>query len=139
VKPFSVIFGVLAAVVVVALLLMVFGVRFTSDVMAYSPANEVVLSGTISDNHEFACPASDGELGQHFMLIAPDKNYEIHLAPSRVMRSVNWNFKDGDKIEVRGAKVRFRGKEGLIARQITRGDEIFTFRDPEGKLLIQQR
>lgn len=138
-KPFSVVFGILAAVVVIALLLLVFGVRFTSDVMAYNPSNEIVTTGVVSDVHEFACPASEGELGQHFMLIAPDKNYEIHLAPSRVMRSVKWAFKDGDKIEVRGARVRFHGKEGLIARQIARGDEIFTFRDPQGKLLVQQQ
>jgi hypothetical protein len=72
------------------------------------------------------------------MLIAPDKNYEIHLAPLRVMRSVERAFKDGDKIEVRGAKVNFHGTEGLMARQITRGDETFTFRDAQGKLLVQQ-
>lgn len=137
-KPFSIFFGILAAVLVIAFLLLVFGVRFTSDVMAYNPANEIVATGVVTGAEEFACPAGEGELGAHVLLKTADKTYEIHLAPSRIMRSVKWDFKDGQQIEVRGAKVRFRGKEGLIARQITRGDEIFTFRDADGKMLIRQ-
>ncbi len=138
VKPFSIIFGILAAVLVICALLLVFGVRFTSDVMAYDPAKEIVATGTVSGHDTFGCPASDGELGDHVVLKTADKTYEVHLAPSRVMRSLKWKFNDGDKIEVRGAQVRFRGKEGLIARQVTKGDEIFTFRDDKGVLLVHQ-
>ncbi len=137
-KPFSVFFGMVAAVLVVAALLLVFGVRFTSDVMSYDPAKEILATGTVVGSEEFACPASHGELGGHILLKAADREYEIHLAPSRVMRSVNWKFKNGEQLEVRGAKVRFRGKEGLIARQIIRGDDVFTFRDPAGNLVVQQ-
>lgn len=137
-KPFSIFFGIFAAIVFIAVLLLVFGVRFTSDVMAYDPAREIVAYGTVSGHDEFACPASDGELGEHILLKVDDKLYEVHLAPSRVVRSMKWKFANGEKIEVRGAQVRYRGKEGLIARQITRGDEVFNFRDPGGQLLLKQ-
>ncbi|HWR17631.1 MAG TPA: hypothetical protein VN577_22570 [Terriglobales bacterium] len=137
-KPFSIFFGILAAVLVVVALLLVFGVRFTSDVMAYDPAKETTIAGIVAQHDEFACPASDGELGSHILLKTADKSYEVHLAPARVMRSMKWKFNDGDKIEVRGAPVRFRGHDGLMARQITKGDEVFTFRDPQGQLLVRQ-
>lgn len=137
-KPFSIIGGILAAVVVVAVLLLVFGVRFTSDVMAYDAAKEIVASGTVTGHEEFACPASESELGDHLLLKSGDKVYEVHLAPARVMRSTHWEFKTGENIEVRGAAVKFRGKDGLLARQITRGNEVFTFRDPQGKMLVRQ-
>jgi hypothetical protein len=137
-KPYSIFFGMFAAILVIALLLLVFGVRFTSDVMAYDPAKEIVATGTVESLHEFACPAGNGELGGHLMLKTSDGEYEVHLAPSRILRSVNWRFEPGQQIEVRGAKVRFRGKEGLLARQITRGTDMYTFRDGTGKLLISQ-
>ena len=54
------------------------------------------------------------------------------------MRSIGWQFAEGQAIEVRGEPVRFRGKEGLLARQITVGDNIYTFRDPNGQMLSMQ-
>ena len=137
-KNFSFLFGALAAVVLVALLLLVFGVRFTSDVMTYDPAKEIVLTGTVLDHAEFACPASDSELGEHILIKVQDKTYMIHLAPARVMRSLKWKFANGESIQVRGAQVSYRGTDGLIARQISRADEVFTFRDPNGTLLVKQ-
>ena len=137
-RSFSLLFGTIGAVVVIAGLLLVFGVRFTSDVMTYDAAKEIDTKGTVISLSEVACPAADGELERHLMLQTPPGDYELHLAPSRVMRSVGWEFKPGQTIEVRGAKVRFRGKQGLLTRQITIGDNIYTFRDPTGKLLITQ-
>jgi hypothetical protein len=137
-KSFSLLFGTLGAVVVIAGLLLVFGVRFTSDVMSYDAAKETVVKGTVTGFAEFACPASDGELGRHLTLKTADQEYEVHLAPARVMRSIGWEFKQGETIEVRGAPVRFRGKDGLLARQITVGDSIYTFRDPTGQMLVKQ-
>ncbi len=138
-RSFSLLFGILGAVVVIAGLLLVFGVRFTSDVMTYDAAKEFVVTGTIVGFDEFACPASDGELGRHLRLKTDTEEYEIHLAPARVMRSVGWQFNFGEKIDVRGAPVRFRGKDGILARQITIGDNIYTLRNQSGQLLIQQR
>lgn len=137
-KSYSLLFGTLGAVVVIAGLLLVFGVRFTSDYMAYDPAKEITVKGNVVGFAEFACPAADGELERHLTIRTADHEYEVHLAPSRIMRSVGWEFKLGQAIEVRGAQVRFRGKDGLIARQITEGDNIYTFRSPSGEPLLKQ-
>jgi hypothetical protein len=138
-KPKCFLLGMLGGVAVIALLLLVFGVRFTSDVMAYDASKEIDAKGTVIASEDFACPASQGELGGHFVLKTADGEYEVHLAPARVLRSLHWKFAPGEQIEVRGAKVRFRGKPGLLARQITAGNEIYTLRDPNGVLVVRQQ
>lgn len=135
----SFVFGMLGGVALIALLLLVFGVRFTSDAMAYDASKEISAKGTVMSTEDFACPASQGELGGHFTLKTADGEYEVHLAPARILRSLNWKFQPGQQLEVLGSKVKFRGKPGLLARQITTGNEIYTFRDPNGVLLIKQR
>lgn len=137
-KSFSLLFGTIGAVVVIAGLLLVFGVRWTSDQMSYDAAKEFTLQGTIVGFAEFACPASDGELERHLTLKTDKGEYEVHLAPSRIMRSVGWKFEQGDSIVVRGAPVQFRGKQGLLAKQITVGDNIYTIRDSSGRMLLTQ-
>ena len=138
-KPFSLLLGLILAIGVVAVLLLVFGVNFTSDVMTYNPAKEITVGGTITDVEDYACPASEGEIGSHLTLKTADKKYEVHLAAARIMRSVKFNLKPGQQIQVKGAQVSFRGKPGLLAREITRGQEVFTLRDPNGKLLLSQQ
>ena len=130
--------GMFVGVIVICLLLLVFGVRFSSDAMVYDQSKIIDVKGTILSVDEFACPASDGELGRHLMVKTTGGDYEIHLAPSRVMRANKWEFKPGQEVKVTGAQVRYHGKQGLIAKQIAVGDEVFTFRDMSGKLLVQQ-
>jgi len=129
----------LGGVALIALLLLVFGVRFTSDVMGYDASKEVSAKGTVAAGNEFACPASDGELGAHFILKTADGDYVVHLAPARVMRSLHWNFLPGQQVEVFGAKVKFQGKQGLLAKTITTNTEMYTFRDGNGVLVVKQQ
>jgi hypothetical protein len=138
-KPKCLLLGMLGGVAVIALLLLVFGVRFTSDVMAYDASKEINTSGTVVATEDFACPASDGELGRHLVLRTADGEYQVHLAPARTMRSLKWNFEPGQQIQVIGAKVSYRGKPGLLARQIMRGDEMFMIRSSNGMLLLKQQ
>jgi hypothetical protein len=63
----------------------------------------------------------------------------VHLAPARVMRSHNLNFVVGDQLQVLGSRVTISGSQGLIAREITKGNEGYVLRDPQGKLLLEQR
>jgi len=138
-KPKCFLFGMLGGVALIALLLLVFGVRFTSDVMSYDASKEISANGTVTAGEEFACPASEGELGAHFVLKTANGDYVVHLAPARVMRSLHWNFKPGQQVEVVGAQVRYQGKPGLLAKTITTDSEIYTLRDGEGVLVVKQQ
>jgi hypothetical protein len=141
-KLSSLLIGMLFAVAAIAVLLMVFGVSFHRPLAQgsalYNPANEVAIKGAVDRVEEFACPVGEGEMGTHLMLRTADGIVQVHLAPSRIMRSQNLTFAPGDQIEVVGAKFRFHGNDDLIAREIIRGNESFIFRDSQGKLLMMQ-
>ena len=138
-KTSSLFFGMLLAVVVIAILLVVFGVNFSTNRNAtYRPDAEVAVTGVVVDTEDFACPVSTGEMGSHLKLKTAQGELVIHLAPARIMRSQTFRFNRGDTLEVRGAPAHLAGQEGLIARQISRGNETFTLRDQQGRLLLVQ-
>ena len=137
-KPFSLLFGMVLAVAVIAILLLIFGVRAPQPKeLTYDAGAVVTERGTVQEVVDYACPASLGELGSHLVLKTDHDTIHVHLAPARVVRSVGFTFHPGDEIEVVGSRVTYRG-EAVIARDITRGQEVFRLRDASGKLLIQQ-
>jgi translation initiation factor IF-1 len=142
-KLSSFVLGAVFAVAVIAVVLLIAGVSFHTPIRGqgaalYDPAHEVVLKGIVEQEQEFACPVSEGELGDHVMLKTADGVVQVHLAAGRIMRSQNIKFAPGDNIEVLGSKVRIAGNDSVIARQITRGDVIYVLRDQSGKLLVVQ-
>lgn len=142
-KLSSLIVGTIFAVAVIAAVLWVLGVSFHPPISAqgaalYNPANEITVNGVVQEVREFDCPVSEGELGSHLMLKTSDGVIQVHLAPTRIIRGQNLTFSPGDQLQVVGAKFRFEGQKGVIAREITRGKESIIFRDPDGKLLLTQ-
>lgn len=143
-KLSSFIVGTIFAIAVIAVVLLVFGVvsfqrpLATQGAALYNPANEMVVKGTVGGFENFTCPVGDHEVGSHIALNTADGVLIIHLAPARVMRSQPFSFAVGDQLQVVGAKFRFRGQNGIIAREITRGNEMMVLRDHDGKLLVQQ-
>jgi hypothetical protein len=136
-------YGMVFAAVVIAVLLLVFGVNFHRPVTVqgaelYNPANEVLVKGVVQEVQEFDCPVSEGEIGSHLMLKTSDGVLQVHLAPVRIMTSQKLNFVPGDQLEVIGAKIQLAGQKGVIAREITRGNESIFFRDGQGRLLLVQ-
>ena len=105
--------GSLSAVAVVAVLLLIFGVSFhhpTAEGSAlYNPANEVMMTGTVIETKEFACPVSEGEMGSHVLLRTGSGVVTVHMAPGRVVRSQKMSFHPGDTLSVLGSKSRVTG------------------------------
>lgn len=102
-------------------------------VPSYDPASEATFKGIVTDVVERQCPMSGG-LGSHLNLKLEDsKTIEVHLATARFLKSFDVAFNKGDKVEVVGVKVRFEGKETILARGVTRGSETYTFRDKDGR------
>ena len=129
--------------VLIAFFLLVFGVSFHRPLgqgaALYDPSKEVLLKGVVKEVKEFSCPVSEGEMGSHLLLETADGMVQVHLAPGRVMRSQNLRFNPGEQLVVLGARVGMKmGSTDLIAREITRGNESFLFRDRQGKLMLTQ-
>jgi translation initiation factor IF-1 len=137
------VFGAVSAVVVIAIVLLIAGVSFHPPLRGqgaalYDTTHEVVLKGVVEQEQQFACPVSEGELGDHLMLKTANGVVLVHLAAGRIMRSQNIKFAPGDQVEVLGAAVSIAGRDGIIARQIARGDVVYMLRDQGGKLLVVQ-
>jgi len=142
-KLSSLVVGAVSAIAVIAVVLLIAGVHFERPVAIqgaalYNPANEVVVKGIVREIQEFTCPVSESEMGVHLLLKTDDGVIQVHLAPGRILRSQNVTFAPGDQIAVVGARFRFHGNNDVVAREITRGNESFVFRDRDGKLMLTQ-
>jgi DNA/RNA endonuclease YhcR with UshA esterase domain len=125
------------AVALVALLAVLsspaWGDQQKANVPKYDATKEVTLKGVVTDVVDRTCPVSGG-MGAHLMLKLGDgSSIEVHLAPTKFVKSYELVFKKGDQVEVIGSKVNFEDKDTIFARQVTRGNDSFVFRDDKGK------
>jgi DNA/RNA endonuclease YhcR with UshA esterase domain len=132
-KSYSLILGLIGVLVI--------GIGGSQDPASirYNASTETTVQGKILHIDEFACPVSDGEMREHLVLQTANGTVQVHLAASRIMRSVNFPFKPGEEIAALGSKIKLRGHRDVIAREIIVGDEIFRFRDSFGQLLLKQQ
>lgn len=107
----------------------------TGNAPKYDKSTEVKVSGVVTDVKDYDCPIS-GTLGAH-VSIQPEQGpaIEVHVAATKYVKNYEMVFAKGDKVEVLGSRVQFNGADAIIAREITRGQDTFTFRDGNGKPL----
>ncbi len=103
----------------------------------YDPTTEVVTTGVVEEVRIFDCLLSGGP-GIHLALRTNTKPLIVHVAPTRFTEAQQFTVAKGDQVKTTGAKVRYRGGEALIAREIATQDQIFTFRRPDGKPLWEE-
>lgn len=100
----------------------------------YDPESEIRMKGVVVDASDYFCPAS-GEAESHLVLQTQDGTVEVHLAATRFIKQYRLTFTQGEKVEVLGSRIILDGREALLAREISRGEEVFVFRDANGKPL----
>jgi len=107
----------------------------TGNAPKYDKSTEVKVSGVVTEVKDYDCPIS-GTLGAH-VSIQPEQGpaIEVHVAATKYVKNYEMVFAKGDKVQVLGSKVQFNGTDAIIAREITRGQDTFTFRDGNGKPL----
>ncbi len=141
-KSSNYVLGALLAVVLVAVLVLLFNAperpAATKGATIYDSAREVVVKGAVEKVWDFACPESNGELGRHLLLRTSQGHMQVHLAPVRMMRHQSMTLAVGDQIEVVGSQVRVWERSDILAREITRGTEIMVIRDRKGNLLLDE-
>ena len=127
---------IIVGVVTVLLIVLLTAVtsRKDNDSLAYNAANEMTAVGTVQEVQEFYCPVTD-DRGTHVVLKTDRGEILVHVAIARFLRDHKFVINPGERLQVAGAKIRYHGKEGMIAREIIRGDEVFTVRDTAGKPL----
>jgi hypothetical protein len=119
---------VIAFVLVVVLIL---GNGVKKRAPNYNAATEVKVEGVVVDVQQFWCPIN-GDEGTHLMLKTDAGILQVHVAPRRFLHGNGVSFSKGDQIAVVGSTVTYEGHDAIIARKITRGDQTYAFRQPDG-------
>jgi len=97
----------------------------------YNAATEVKVEGVVVDVQQFWCPIN-GDEGTHLTLKTDAGILQVHVAPRRFLHGNGVSFSKGDQIAVVGSTVTYEGHDAMIARKITRGDQTYAFRQPDG-------
>ena len=101
---------------------------------AYDSSDEVSVQGIVQDVQQFYCPIS-GEQGTHLIVKTENGTVQVHVAPTRFLRSNNLSFSRGDELQVVGSRIMYQGHEAMIARSTTRKGQTVAFRKPNGRPL----
>ncbi len=130
---------IIVAIAVVILLSSVNPRPVKSDQVSlkYDPTAELAVTGVVEDVQVFPCSLSAG-LGTHLALRTESGLLIVHVAPTAFLMGHHFMVADGDRVEIVGSKVRYRGADALIARTITRSNQTFILRRPDGKPLWEE-
>lgn len=129
-KTIKIVLGVVTVLLIVVLTAT--SPKRAPRVPTYNAATEVKAQGIVEEIQEFYCPISDDQ-GTHLKLKTDRGTLQVHVGPARFLRSQQVSFKVGDQVQVLGARLQYDGADALLAREITRGDEVFILRDHLGQ------
>jgi DNA/RNA endonuclease YhcR with UshA esterase domain len=107
----------------------------------YDPKAEITVQGTVDkveQMNDMSMPGMNMQgAGLHLLLKTGKETVDVHLGPAAFVEKT-MKFKEGDSIQVVGAKVTMMDKPALIAREVKKGDETLKLRDAQGKPLWSQ-
>jgi len=129
-RTIKIILGI--ATVVLIVVLTATSPKREQRVPTYNAASEIRARGVVEEVQEFYCPISDDQ-GTHLKLRTDSGVLQVHVGPARFLRSQQIKFNAGDQVEVLGSRLQYQGADALLAREITRGDEVFIMRDHLGQ------
>lgn len=109
----------------------------------YNAGTEVTVTGTVSEVQQIAGPTAGtagttwtrcprGWTGTHLLVKTDAGDLMVHVGPSAYLANKNFSIAAGDKIKILGSKVQYQGSEFLIAREVTKGDQVLTLPDSRG-------
>lgn len=129
-KTLKIILGI--ATVVFIVVLTATNPKREQSVPTYNAATETKTRGVVQEVSDFYCPIS-GDQGTHLQLKTDHGVFQVHVGPARFLRTQQIHFNTGEQIEVLGSQTRVGETDALLAREITRGDEVVILRDHQGQ------
>ena len=99
----------------------------------YDPAAEITVSGIVDRIWTEDCLGCGCDGGTHVTLKTEGATYEAHLGPTCYLVGKGWELLRGERIEVTGAPLPYRGEgKALVVREMKRGNETLLLRDETG-------
>jgi len=129
---------IVTAIAVVLVVVLIFHNGAKQLAPKYNATHEVKVEGVVQEVQQFWCPIN-GDEGTHLMLKSDSGILQVHVAPRRFLQANGMSFSQGDQIAVIGSPVTYEGHDGMIAREIIRGNQIYAFRQSDGRPLWVER
>ena len=97
----------------------------------FDPKAVETVSGEVV-NVDRIVPSKGMSNGVHVALKTDKETISVHLGPSWYLENQDVKLEKGDRIEVTGSKVTFRGKPAIIASELRKGGDVLMLRDKDG-------
>jgi hypothetical protein len=137
------------ALLVVALVFVAFGIAPSADqhhgpgwhwygaAPMYNSQTEASFMGIVkavnrvpaSGQH---CWSAVDVYGAHLTFETASETIDVHLGPAAMLDQKNVTIASGDTLRILGSRIMLGGTPVLLAREITRGDQTWTLRNPAG-------
>jgi len=102
--------------------------KLTTAVVKYDMASEVKIKGTVQEIRDVP-----GQFDGTNLVVKTDTGtVNVYVGPTAFLKEIDSSFKQGDPIEVMGAKAPNGSDYVILAREITSGTNGFTLRDDKG-------
>jgi hypothetical protein len=99
--------------------------------LKYDPATEAKLKGAVEEL-KFVPPSGGKPIGYLTVKSGAD-SVQVFLGPKKFLDDMGANFKPGEVVEVVGSKVKQDGADVILAREVSKGDDVLTLRFKDGK------
>ncbi len=97
----------------------------------YNPATVETISGTV-ESIDKVIPFKGMRQGIHMTLKTEKESVSVHLGPLWYIDRQDTKIEKGDKVEVKGSRVKIRDAAAIIAAEVKKGNDILLLRDSAG-------
>jgi hypothetical protein len=97
----------------------------------FDPATVITVSGTVLGEQRI--DHGKGPKAVRIVVKVGDEQVSVQLGPDAYVDKQKVKLTAGDQVSVKGSKVAYGDRYGLIAQSVTRGGETVIFRDAKGK------
>ena len=104
----------------------------TPYVRMYNPQTEQTVNVVVQKVETFI-PKKGMTTGIHLRANVNDELMDIHLGPEWFIKNQELEIKEGDRLEITGSLISFKGSDALVAKSVTLGDDTLTLRDNTGR------
>jgi hypothetical protein len=98
----------------------------------YNPQTVETLNGEVVSLEKTTSGRRGRYVGVHFSLKTAKETVPVHLGPSWYLEKQAMTFVPGDKVEVTGSRVNYKGQIAIIAGEVKKGGQVLKLRDAAG-------
>lgn len=110
-----------------------FGAHSTREIApepAYDTSSVINEMATVVEQREV--PKGEALSGIHLIVKTDSATLEVYLGPTDFVKQFEFNASKGDRVQVAGSKVKFRGADIVLAREVRNQQLTLYLRDRKG-------